>query len=664
MKHDTAPLQTEDWNGADEREVQPMAAQVGPCDRCEATDREVLPWHGTERLCGKCFDAISDEKVADAQRRELEQLDVSQLLDDVAAYIRRYVAMSAAQGATLALWVLHTHALEAVRVTPYIWVTSPEAGSGKTLLLEVLETVVPRPWLTGRTTAAVLPRKVDKEQPTLLLDESDADSAATRSTPRRSEGFSIPGTSGQVVPRCASVRARASAMPTSPLLLQSNRRLGKAADTVRDRAIRIRLDKLAPDEKVEEFDEEIAERVALYLRGRLEDIGVDSSPASQGQATECESGFSPRMKEIVRPLLAVADLAGGEWTQRALRALCEITGADAGEDKSAGVELLSDVRDAFESLGVDRISTKDLREHLIDMEERPWCEWTARGHHYPAEARQAAQALRHHRPEHRAGARQDPQGIPPRAVRGRLEMPSPAGTAVLSATPPQWLYQARFGTFPSATRGGCGGYETPENPHEQGNVALWRIENPPSGSGSLTRKPITTLAACPPRSRRRSHHRRHRVRGASRCGRDAARARLQRRGRGMSSYPRPQASWTGSWSSCAGGQEVPPRDCATDVRSCATCPAARLSDAVMRECSGATTCITLPAGGGAMKPSRLPRPRVAVTARSGCELGVSLPIPASRPAPRQGDPLGLCRLFLVSELDAGRRENATLAGGE
>ena len=67
----------------------------------------------------------------------------------------------------------HTHALEASRVTPYLSISSAEPGSGKTLLLEVLAMLVPRPWLTGRTTAAVLPRKVEKVCPTLLLDESD-----------------------------------------------------------------------------------------------------------------------------------------------------------------------------------------------------------------------------------------------------------------------------------------------------------------------------------------------------------------------------------------------------------------------------------------------------------------------------------------------------------
>ena len=38
-----------------------------------------------------------------------------------------------------------------------------------------------RPWLTGRTSAAALVRKVDVDTPTLLLDESDAAFAGEKS---------------------------------------------------------------------------------------------------------------------------------------------------------------------------------------------------------------------------------------------------------------------------------------------------------------------------------------------------------------------------------------------------------------------------------------------------------------------------------------------------
>ena len=41
-------------------------------------------------------------------------------------------------------------------------------------MIEVLETLVRNPWRTDRVSASVLARKIDAEQPTLLLDETDA----------------------------------------------------------------------------------------------------------------------------------------------------------------------------------------------------------------------------------------------------------------------------------------------------------------------------------------------------------------------------------------------------------------------------------------------------------------------------------------------------------
>jgi hypothetical protein len=46
--------------------------------------------------------------------------------------------------------------------------------SGKSTLIEHLEMVVERPWKVITPTEAVVFRKLDRDQPTLLLDEYDA----------------------------------------------------------------------------------------------------------------------------------------------------------------------------------------------------------------------------------------------------------------------------------------------------------------------------------------------------------------------------------------------------------------------------------------------------------------------------------------------------------
>ena len=75
--------------------------------------------------------------------------DLARVLEDLAAFVRRYVVMPPAQTNAVALWVAHTHAFEAAESTPYLRVTSAEPVSGKTRLLEVLELVAARPLKTG-----------------------------------------------------------------------------------------------------------------------------------------------------------------------------------------------------------------------------------------------------------------------------------------------------------------------------------------------------------------------------------------------------------------------------------------------------------------------------------------------------------------------------------
>jgi hypothetical protein len=53
------------------------------------------------------------------------------LLDELAAFVRRFVVVSPAQAAAIALWIVHSHAFDAADASPYLAVTSPEKRSGK-----------------------------------------------------------------------------------------------------------------------------------------------------------------------------------------------------------------------------------------------------------------------------------------------------------------------------------------------------------------------------------------------------------------------------------------------------------------------------------------------------------------------------------------------------
>jgi hypothetical protein len=75
-----------------------------------------------------------------------------------------------------------------------------------------------------------------------------------------------------------------------------------------------------------------------------------------------------------RPLLAVADAAGGEWSARARQAANDLVGEHA--DDSRRVQLLIDIRAAFETKNVDRLSSDELVADLTSLDDRPWVEFS------------------------------------------------------------------------------------------------------------------------------------------------------------------------------------------------------------------------------------------------------------------------------------------------
>lgn len=98
---------------------------------------------------------------------------VDAALEDARAFITHYVVLTPEQADACALWSCHTYALDAADITPYLNVSSPEKQSGKSLLLEVVGSIAHKPWFAVRPSEAVLFRKIEKDCPTLLLDEVD-----------------------------------------------------------------------------------------------------------------------------------------------------------------------------------------------------------------------------------------------------------------------------------------------------------------------------------------------------------------------------------------------------------------------------------------------------------------------------------------------------------
>src|SRR5262249_52966929 len=95
---------------------------------------------------------------------------LASVLDQTVSFIRRYVVLRARGADAAARWTAPPYAFSCATATPYLHPYSPEPGSGKTPLLEVLEAVAKNAILADGVSEAVLFRMIHSLNPTLLFD--------------------------------------------------------------------------------------------------------------------------------------------------------------------------------------------------------------------------------------------------------------------------------------------------------------------------------------------------------------------------------------------------------------------------------------------------------------------------------------------------------------
>ena len=307
---------------------------------------------------------------------DVEEEDGVDLLDDLVDFTKRYVAFpDVEQADAVALWGLHTHAVAAFESTPRLAALSPEKGSGKTRLLEVLHLTCRRAKHSTNMSPAYMFRSIEISTPTLLVDEVDTIFGPRDKNHEELRGLINAGhrrgaTVGRMVGEGAAMEPKDFPV-FCPVALAG---IGKIPDTILDRSVLIRMRKRAPGEKVEQFRERWVRSEGEWLRRRsaawairnLDELSIAEPPMPEG--------IIDRPADVWEPLLAVADHAGGTWPERARKAAVALNAARQDEDPSLGVKLLEDIRTIIKGGKLDRISSADLVERLVQMEESPWAD--------------------------------------------------------------------------------------------------------------------------------------------------------------------------------------------------------------------------------------------------------------------------------------------------
>jgi Protein of unknown function (DUF3631) len=309
----------------------------------------------------------------------------AELLNEIQELLTHYIVfVDEHQPLATALWALNTWVFESFDVVPYLHVHSATPGCGKTHLLGCLAAIVKEPARMAGVSPKLLPRLIEKTAPTVLYDESSADTPELKAAIR---GVLNAG-SERGTPYWANVETKKTgkdaweAVSFNVWCPKAFCGIGLAtlADDTRTRCIPIELRQFLPGEEPPRFR---ALRVFGQMAGLRERLSAWTDavrPVLDGVEPELPDGIDGRRADIWEPLFAIADVAGvGAKTRDAAVRLQRI---DETDDASS-LALTWCVQELFETdsdivrTNVDdidgrKITTADLLGKLTTRDDWPW----------------------------------------------------------------------------------------------------------------------------------------------------------------------------------------------------------------------------------------------------------------------------------------------------
>ena len=298
-----------------------------------------------------------------------EAIDISNVLDEIAILITRYIVAEKDAINAACLWIAHTWCIDSFKFSPIANITAPEKRCGKSTFLEVMQKLVKKALSTSNISPAALFRIIESEHPTLLIDEVDS----FLSTFDESRGILNAGFSraqGKVI-RCTGDDHEAKVFDVFGA--KSLCGIGSIADTLADRSIPLRLRRKLPSDKVEKLRhanekdfEDICRKLARFYQDHKDDLEAC-------RPSDIE-GINDRANDCWEPLLSITHIAGKAWDDKARFSAIALHGVEQ-DNQSVGHELLISIKDYFSRSQQQKVFSSDLLAELISDEESPWAVW-------------------------------------------------------------------------------------------------------------------------------------------------------------------------------------------------------------------------------------------------------------------------------------------------
>jgi hypothetical protein len=322
---------------------------------------------------------LNEQPRATTDVPEREPEDGAEVLDDLARFVGRFCVFPNEHYTTaLALWIAHTHCIDAFEITPRLALVSETKQTGKSRVLEVIDLTAARSRYVASMTTAYLFRLVDQSKPSLLFDEIDAvfgPKARDHNEELRSlinVGFRRSATVG----RCVGDGAKQTPTEFAAFAALAMAGIGDCVpDTVIDRSVVLRMRRRAPDEDVEPLRYRKVSGDGRELHDRLAAWGKAHTDELAHADPVMPDGITDRPADTWEALLAVAQAAGGDWPELASAACVALNDARSAEDTNVSIRLLADIRSVLRDEET-HVFSATLCERLNGIEEAPWGGWS------------------------------------------------------------------------------------------------------------------------------------------------------------------------------------------------------------------------------------------------------------------------------------------------
>ena len=304
-----------------------------------------------------------------------DPVDGEQLLAGIREVLNRYLILPLHAAVAITLWIVHTYLYRLVRITPYLIITSPQKRCGKSTLMEILRLLSSSPEPMQNVTIAAVFRLIEKCSPTLLIDEADTFLAANGeirgilNSGNRHDGYVLRVVPGEQEPY---------RFPTyCPKAIAQIRAIH---ETLADRGIEIKLQRKKQSETVKKLRDADSEQLRSELAPKIVRWAEDhTSELTKVTPPSVPEELDSRAQDCWEPLLAIAQVVGGEWPKRAEAAAIALSADRGTDDSGTGVGLLADLRDVFAAQKQDKLPTDVILTALKNLEERPWAGWASMG---------------------------------------------------------------------------------------------------------------------------------------------------------------------------------------------------------------------------------------------------------------------------------------------